>query len=522
MTPLGRGLASLIPHRHQRDADEIIEEIDSEEETVEEQTDEARKMQVLEELDEQISDEVQDDTNEDEVEEVVENEQPTEKQVTRLSVVEELEEMDDEPMPMPEKPKVTPLTIDPETGRIVREEVVVANEDEQIGDEEVVADEDEATIETQEDIDDGDEDVPETEEKTAVVEEPEEDEPIVEELFEEKKQTPVMDKKIAKTVKKSTTKENKKSSVLSKARNENDEVPTLEPLMERRLLGEKVAYLALGDIGVNPEQPRRSFEEQELLELMQSLEQHGMLQPMVVMKHDGEPGYQIIAGERRFRAAKQLGWKEVPCVVRGGVSGSKNRLELALTENVQRENLNPIEEALGYKRLNAEYGMSHEEIGERVGKSRVAITNAIRVLQLPTEIQRGISEGKISMGHARAILMVPDEGKQLRFYQHVVDEGLTVRKTEIRARNIQRSMNISDPMRRRVQPDRSMFAQKYDGQLQNRYGFNARVKFNVQRNRFEVVFYAHSESECKDLVEMLLGEKIVPENVDSDVMEDRA
>lgn len=516
MTPLGRGLASLIPRRHRRDADEIIQEIDNEEVVVEEETDEARKMQVLEELDERISDEMEEEV---EKEEAIEQPEPIEKRTTRLSVVEELEELDDEPMPMPEKPKVTPLTIDPETGRIVREEVVVAEEEDEAIDE---AEADEKTIvDVEEETEDGAEDLLEVPEEEVETQEPEESLPSTEEAGEEEevKEQTAAKKKLVKAVKKSV-KKSSQATVLGKARSEQDELPALEPLMERRLLGEKVEYLALGDIEVNPEQPRRSFEEQELLELMQSLEQHGMLQPMVVMKKDDGIGYQIIAGERRYRAAKQLGWEDAPCVVRGGVSGNKNRLELALTENVQRENLNPIEEALGYKRLNAEYGMSHEEIGERVGKSRVAITNAIRVLQLPTEIQRGISDGKISMGHARAILMVPDQGKQLRFYQHVVDEGLTVRKTEIRARNIQRSMNISDPMRRRAQPDRSMFAHKYDGQLQNRYGFNARVKFNVQRNRFEVVFYAHSENECKDLVEMLLGKKVVPENVDSDVMDD--
>jgi ParB family chromosome partitioning protein len=274
----------------------------------------------------------------------------------------------------------------------------------------------------------------------------------------------------------------------------------------------------LQDIEVNPEQPRRAFGEGDIEELMQSLEQHGMLQPMVVMEKD-DGTYQIIAGERRWRAAKQLGWAEVPCVVRSGVTGDKNRLELALTENVQRENLNPIEEALGYKRLNEEYGMSHEEIGERVGKSRVAITNMIRVLQLPDEVQKGLIDEKITMGHARAILMIPDAEKQVRFYEHVVDEGLTVRKTEIRARNIQRSMNAVNPMASRA-PRRNEFGGRYEAMLQNYYGFNAKVKFNAPRNRFEVRFYAHSEQECNDLVEMLLRHKEVPKNVDADVLED--
>jgi ParB family chromosome partitioning protein len=192
---------------------------------------------------------------------------------------------------------------------------------------------------------------------------------------------------------------------------------------------------------------------------------------------------------------------------------------LALTENVQRENLNPVEEAMGYKRLNQEYGMSHEEIGERVGKSRVAITNIIRILQLPAPIQKGLIEDKITVGHARAILMIPDEEKQIRFYEHVVDEGLTVRKTEIRARNIQRSMNVKN-IRASAPPARAEFANQYDAPLQNLYGYNAKVKFNAPRNRFEVRFYAHSEKEIDELVNMLLRRKELPKNVDADVLED--
>jgi ParB family transcriptional regulator, chromosome partitioning protein len=168
--------------------------------------------------------------------------------------------------------------------------------------------------------------------------------------------------------------------------------------------------------------------------------------------------------------------------------------------------LNPIEEAMGYQVLNTEYGMSHEEIGQRVGRSRVNITNVIRILQLPAEIQRGLVEGKLTVGHARAILMIPDEEKQLRFYNHMLEEGLTVRKAETRARRIQRQMKINDPMRKKTR-GRPQLALKYDGLLEEKFGHVARVKFNELKNRFEVFFLAFSEKEAEDLINRLLGEQ---------------
>ncbi len=413
MSPLGRGLASLIPRRQKDEAAKFIDEIDETESDAP-----ATPVEVEEEAAE-------------EVEQPPEPEAKKRVPVMEVSEGNEFEELanDEEKIPMPAKPKVTPLTFDEESGNLVPVAEVKA------------------------------------EEKVEAVEE------------------------------------------------------VVEKEAEPHSLGENVKYLSLRAIEVNPEQPRRTFADTELSELMQSLQQHGMLQPIVVMEKEDGSGYQIIAGERRWRAAKQLGWTEAPTVVRHGVTGDKNRLELALTENVQRQNLNPIEEAMGYKRLNEEYGMSHEEIGERVGKSRVAITNNMRVLQLPAEIQQGLIDGKITTGHARAILMIPDKDKQIRFYEHVVDEGLTVRKTEVRARNIQRSLNAKNPMAS-APPARPQFARQFDAMLQNYYGYNAKVRFNAPKNRFEVRFYAHSEKECDDLVNMLLRRKEVPKNIDADVIED--
>lgn len=278
----------------------------------------------------------------------------------------------------------------------------------------------------------------------------------------------------------------------------------------------QVIHIAIAAIAINRSQPRRTFGETEMAELTSSIAQHGILQPLVVRRL--KDGYELIAGERRLRAAKSLGWDKVPCVVRRDVRGNASRLELALIENIQRKDLDPIEEAMAYRQLNEEYGMTHDEIGRRVGRSRVGITNSIRMLQLPDEVQQSLVGGAISAGHAKAILMIPDREKQVRFFQHMVAEGLTVRKAESRARRIQRTMDLDDPMREK-RKGRSRFEIKFSGLLEDRYGFDSRVHFLSERNRFEVVFKAYSQEEVEELVGRLLGTRPLPKKVDQDVLE---
>lgn len=280
---------------------------------------------------------------------------------------------------------------------------------------------------------------------------------------------------------------------------------------------DKVVQIPIGDIQINPLQPRRAFDEAEMQELVDSIDEHGILQPLVVRRVAPER-YELIAGERRLRAAKHLKWEKVPCVVKTEVAGTEKSLVYALIENLQREDLNPLEEALAYERLNKEFGMTHEEIGQVMGTSRVRITNTMRVLQLPAEIQRGLSERKITEGHAKAILMIPDPEKQIRFYHHLVEEGLTVRKAEVRARRIQRAMKVDDPMRNRKRRDRHPMSMKYRPYLEERYGFNADVKYIDQKNRYEVVFRAYNDAEIQELLDRLLGKAPLPENVDADVL----
>ena len=175
-----------------------------------------------------------------------------------------------------------------------------------------------------------------------------------------------------------------------------------------------------------------------------------------------------------------------------------------MLENIQRQDLNPVDEALAYKQLREEYGMSQEEIADRLGKSRVAVTNSIRMLALPGEVQQGLIEGKITAGHARTILMIPDREKQITFYHHIIQEGLTVRKAEVRARRIQRTFKTHSPTH--LKSSRSLLARKYSVPLEQKYGFAAKIQLDEEVNKFEIKFVAHSEKELTELVSRLLNE----------------
>ena len=173
----------------------------------------------------------------------------------------------------------------------------------------------------------------------------------------------------------------------------------------------------------NRHQPRKHFVQEELESLAQSIKAHGIIQPLVVVR-DENGRYELIAGERRLRAAKIAGLKTVPVIMRK--SDELERLELALIENIQRSDLNPIEEAEAYQKLNDEFGLTHQQIADRVGKTRPLISNAIRLLALPAEIQMALAEGKINAGHGRAILEVHDEGKRMALFRKILAERLSI------------------------------------------------------------------------------------------------
>jgi ParB family chromosome partitioning protein len=188
-----------------------------------------------------------------------------------------------------------------------------------------------------------------------------------------------------------------------------------------------VQTVPIGQVRPNPNQPRRQFEEKALLELSQSIEREGVIQPILVRRVAPDQ-YQIIAGERRWRAASLAGLTEVPVIARE--ADDEKALELAIVENIQREDLNPIELAVAFERMASELSLSHEEIGQKTGKDRATITNSIRLLQLPPAIQDLVSARKLTAGHARAILKVPGPEAQLTFAEKCIAEGWSVRQIE--------------------------------------------------------------------------------------------
>ncbi len=188
-----------------------------------------------------------------------------------------------------------------------------------------------------------------------------------------------------------------------------------------------VASIDVSKIEANPFQPRTHFDETALKELTESIIEHGIIQPLTVRKV-GNDKFQLISGERRFRASQIAGLKEVPVYIR--IANDQGMLEMAIIENIQRENLDAIEVAIGYKRLIDECNLTQDALGERVGKDRSTVTNYLRLLKLPAEIQLGIREKKISMGHARAMLPITDDRKLIQVYKSVVDGDLSVRATE--------------------------------------------------------------------------------------------
>jgi ParB family chromosome partitioning protein len=188
--------------------------------------------------------------------------------------------------------------------------------------------------------------------------------------------------------------------------------------------------IPIAQIRKNPFQPRAKFSSEELAELAQSLRASGLLQPITVRRRSGQDGFELIAGERRLRAATQLGWKEIPAVIKE--VDDKTLLTLALVENLQRSDLNPVEEGEGYHRLAEEFGLSQQEIAQTVGKDRTTVANMLRVLQLPDPVRALMQQGKLSLGHAKVLLGAIDERRIISLANQVVEEGWSVRELERR------------------------------------------------------------------------------------------
>lgn len=258
-----------------------------------------------------------------------------------------------------------------------------------------------------------------------------------------------------------------------------------------------INFVKVDQIAVNPFQPRTDFDQQALEELAESIKLQGLIQPITV-RQISKNEYQLISGERRLRASKIAGITEVPAYVR--TANDQQMLEMALIENIQRENLNAIEVALSFQRMIEECNLKQEELGERVSKNRSTVTNYLRLLKLPPAIQAGIRDGQISMGHARALINVGEVDKQLFVFQEIIDKGLSVRMTEILVRNIQEQ---SKPKKHPVGKQMDFQYQKIEDDLASR--FSTRVRLNLKNSKgkgaIEIPF--DSEDDLSRILELL-------------------
>lgn len=213
----------------------------------------------------------------------------------------------------------------------------------------------------------------------------------------------------------------------------NDEAQTVDPVSRETLVevpGACFAEVGVGDIHPNRKQPRSVFDEDEMSELVHSVREIGILQPIVIRKsaEKGEESYELVMGERRWRASQAAGLETIPAIIRD--THDDNLLRDALLENLHRSQLNPLEEAAAYQQLLEDFGTTHEELADRIGRSRPQVTNTIRLLKLPALVQRRVAAGVLSAGHARALLSLPDTDAMERLAQRIVSEGLSVRATE--------------------------------------------------------------------------------------------
>jgi len=252
-----------------------------------------------------------------------------------------------------------------------------------------------------------------------------------------------------------------------------------------RVLG-SVAMLPVGVIEANPFQPRTVFEEEPMLELVQSIKELGVIQPVTVRKI-GNDRFQLISGERRFRASRIAGLEEIPAYIR--VANDQAMLEMALVENIQRKNLDPIEIAISYDRLIEECNLTQEGLSQKVGKKRATISNYLRLLRLPPEVQMALRESKITMGHARALLSFEDEEQLMKAFSKLLEEGMSVRQIEDFGKQ-SKSKSIKKPQRLPL----SFEHQQIKSDLIDRFGTKVDIKIDEKgKGKIEISFSSNDQ-----------------------------
>ena len=263
-------------------------------------------------------------------------------------------------------------------------------------------------------------------------------------------------------------------------------IPPTATVLDGAPSGPGVRELAVDDIAPNPFQPRSRFDDDAIQELAASIKATGILQPILV-RRTSAGDYQLVAGERRLRAARLAGLERIPAVLRE--VGEREMTELALIENIQREDLNPMDEANAYHALSEKVGLTHDQISERVGKQRVSITNSIRLLSLPPEVQDMVSRGTLSAGHARALLAMENRGDQLAAARYVASKGFSVRRTESFVRRRQRTSHS------RPRAARLAGIAECEVKLQRRFATQVTIRSGRKGGKVEFEFYSQDDLE---------------------------
>lgn len=254
-----------------------------------------------------------------------------------------------------------------------------------------------------------------------------------------------------------------------------------------------ISFIDINDIKPNENQPRKNFDEEKLEELAASIKEHGLIQPVILRK--ASRGYEIVAGERRWRACRKAGFKEIPSIIKE-LTDEENML-LAIIENMQREDLDPIEEAEGLSQMIDTFGLTQEEVSKSVGKSRPYITNALRLLKLPQEVRSFLSQGKLSVGHARAIAGITDSSRQLELAQYAIEHELSVREIEklIKEGNLQKNKVP------RKKAEKSPDVRQVEEDLKQIMGTKVILSQKGKKGKIEIEYY--SKEELERLIGML-------------------
>ena len=257
---------------------------------------------------------------------------------------------------------------------------------------------------------------------------------------------------------------------------------------EESIIEEKNTNLLipLNKIKRNSDQPRKNFDSDKIVELAESIKHHGIIQPLILKKVADE--YIIVAGERRWRAAKSLGLKEVPAIIMD--LSDKQVLEISLIENIQRQDLNPIEEAMAYKKLLSDFKLTQEELSKRIGKSRTAITNSMRLINLDERVQVYLIEGVISEGHGRALLAISDGDIQYELSQRIIDEKLSVREIE---RIVKGILTNNEKSKEKVNKELNSYYRDIKDRLQEYFGTKVNLSNNKNKGKIEIEYYSEED-----------------------------